>query len=374
MFKQIVIVLSAVIITILTHQSLPGQEAVSEENYPTDVTKWRFVLNGSSKVVHPTNVVRADNNWEILLACMTGKTREDLEQAGIRHSESQLMLLRSMQLLEQEDKTLKTVMPIIGGDQMRTIRAAMKELAVNLAPDLQEDIDTLANELKRIGRESSMFTLLFSMSLDNVPFYYAKKKGIIKEEQLSTEKHLWGGQFHAFYPPRDLRCGTNSSGEKGVWICLNWAEGPWEKISKYFYWENMSALYNEYVKNGKVTSEDLKSRLAETGIFDADGNLTLPIISKKGNSLLHDTCETISEKAGNLFVNHIDLDGVMQKCGLQDKAIAMSVFYHEWEWEYMALLEERGIVKRPFAFTNPEEAGPKDIGALVFIVDRREDQ
>jgi hypothetical protein len=51
-----------------------------------------------------------------------------------------------------------------------------------------------------------------------------------------------------------------------------------------------------------------------------------------------------------------------------EKAVVVS--YHEWMWEYLAYLEERGIINKPFAFSNPKEAGPSDISALLFIVKR----
>jgi hypothetical protein len=43
-------------------------------------------------------------------------------------------------------------------------------------------------------------------------------------------------------------------------------------------------------------------------------------------------------------------------------------------WEYMDYLEERGIVKKPFAFSNPSEAEPKDVGALMFVIKRLTEQ
>jgi hypothetical protein len=37
-------------------------------------------------------------------------------------------------------------------------------------------------------------------------------------------------------------------------------------------------------------------------------------------------------------------------------------------WEFMEYLDEQGLVKKPFAFSYPEDAEPKHIGKLLFVV------
>jgi hypothetical protein len=372
MKKHTVVFLALVLLLPLAFNSLCAQEEYAGENHPRDIEKWRFVLNGSFEVFHPYNVVKADNNWKIILACLPGITRDQLKENGIRFTESQLMLLRGMQFIKEEDNTLRTILPILGDAQMRIIRQAARELATKLEPQLQNEIVGLIEKLKKAGYESNIFALLFSIGLDNVPFYYAVQKGLVREEQLSTEGYLWSGQFYAYYPPREIRCGTNSYGENGVYACLNWSDKPWDKIKKYFSSKNLTALSGEYRKNGKITDENLRRSLAETNIFDEEGNLTVPILTKKGDGPLYTSCYNIREKAGTLFVDNVRFRSLMQKCNLHDEVTAMAVFYHEWEWELIALLEERGLIKRPLIFTHPEEASPKEIGALLFIVDSRE--
>lgn len=69
-----------------------------------------------------------------------------------------------------------------------------------------------------------------------------------------------------------------------------------------------------------------------------------------------------------LFFDNVEIESLTEKFELYDEEKAFAVSYHEWMWEYMDCLEENGIVKKPFAFSNPKEAKSSDIGVLMFIV------
>lgn len=61
-------------------------------------------------------------------------------------------------------------------------------------------------------------------------------------------------------------------------------------------------------------------------------------------------------------------EALMEELGFADKEQAFVVAYHEWMWEFMGYLEERGLVKKPLAFIAPQSAQPRDIGRLLFVI------
>jgi hypothetical protein len=91
-----------------------GQEVTSENNYPKDYKIYDFCLFGGVNLLSPSQVIKVDNNWEILLACISEKTKNELRSVCITFTESQLLLLQLMRFLDIKDEKLKTKMPILG--------------------------------------------------------------------------------------------------------------------------------------------------------------------------------------------------------------------------------------------------------------------
>src|SRR3954468_16129691 len=69
---------------------------------------WDLVCFCNSRVRTPHFIVQMDNNGEILYAARAGTTREALQRAGIRASESQLRLLEDWSLLSDSAGVLRT--------------------------------------------------------------------------------------------------------------------------------------------------------------------------------------------------------------------------------------------------------------------------
>ena len=349
-----------------------AQETESEENYPANIRKYnRMYYGGGNKIVAPWDVVFADNNWEILLACLEGTTKDELLEAGVSFGESQLMLLHAMRLLDMQDDNLKTMMPILGSEKMRSLRQRMHSLAIKLGEELQEEVKTLSNELEKIERKSSMFTILFSYALDTLPWQYYEEKGLVQVmNQRTLEKPLWAGVYYACYPPRATSCGTNSESGQGISFKVNWG-GYGNKIWKYFTRDNLGILHSDYATHGKIVNEEIRKELAEIKIFDSDGHLTIPVIKESGADLLYKACQAVADKSARLFLEFADIEGQIVEYGFHDREKAIVVSYHEWMWEFLDYLVEKGIMQRPFHFTNWEESTPEDIGSLLIVVDSR---
>lgn len=341
------------------------------EDYPTDIKKYELLLMGtSSRIFSPRIVIKMDNNWEILLACLSEKTKDGLKEIGISFTDSQIMLLQAMRLLEVKGEKLKTTMPILGSVKMRSLRKKMGDLSLKIEPELRSDVDAFKTELKKIGREENMYTLLFSYTLDELAWKPLFEKSLIRSFGITSENPFWTGVFWACYPPREFICGTNKMDFQEASFLVNWSNVLLEKMLKGFYRASLKMLYKDYLEYGKIVNDDLRKELAPYKIFDSSGNLTVPIIEEKEDNQLYLKCKSMAMKAAQLFLDNVDVKSLIEEYEFYDEEKAVVVSYHEWMWEYMDYLEEKGLIKKPFAFSNPKEAGPKDIGALMFVVKR----
>lgn len=150
-----------------------AQKIRKKDNYPVDINKYEFLrYSGGQEVFSPKDIVKADNNWEILLACLGGKTKEELEEIGITFTKSQLMLLHAMGFIDyiKDSNTEKiiTTMPILGSKEKRSLIKKVRKLAYEIEPELKEDIYALKEALKKIGHEDHIFSILFSAVIDGI--------------------------------------------------------------------------------------------------------------------------------------------------------------------------------------------------------------
>lgn len=348
-----------------------GHETFTEEDYPTDIKKYELLLMGmSSRIISPRIVIKMDNNWEILLACLSEKTKDELKGMGVSFVDSQIMLLNAMRLLEVKGERLKTKMPILGSVKTRSLRKKMRNLAVRIEPELRSSVHDLKIELRKVGHEANIYTILFSYTLDELAWKPFFEKSLIKNTGITVKRPFWGGIFWACYPPHEFSCGTNQMSFQEAYFMVNWSKELLEKMLEGIYRANLKMLLRDYVEYGKIVNDDLLKELAPYKIVDYSGSLAIPIIEEKEDNKLYLKCKSMAMKVAQLFLNNVDMKSLIEEYKFYDGEKAVVVSYHEWMWEYLAYLEEKGIINKPFAFSNPKEAGPSDIGALLFIVKR----
>lgn len=197
----------------IAHYSV-AQQINKEDNYPADINKYEFLkYSGGQEALSPKAVVKAENNWEILLACLRGKTREELKEMGVTFTESQLMLLYAMKFIDyiKDSNTEKviTTLPILGFKEKRSLIKRVRKLAYEIEPELSKDIYALKEVLKKIGCEERTFSILFSAVIDGIVWFPFIAQGFVTEFELTPQKPLYDGVYWAYYPKRDFRCGTN---------------------------------------------------------------------------------------------------------------------------------------------------------------------
>lgn len=352
-------------------------QGATEEDYPANLSEYEFLhYSRGQYVISPEEVVRADNNWEILLACLIPRTEKELKALGVSYTKSQALLLEAMRFIERDPDagTAKTILPILGLYKKRKLERRMQELAVQVEPELREEVHALLEELKKVGREENAYSILFSFALDSIPWRRFLEKGVTEELRLSPSRPLYDGIYWAVYPRSDFRCGTNFEEGEDFYIAVNWSDGSLRKIWKAFNWTNLQRLRDDYAAHGRIVDKELRRELAAYEIFDSDGNFTIPIIDKTGQNALFSASMRIGEKAATLFMERQDLEKLKDELGLHDVYGTVIVAYHVWMWKYLEHLHEIGTLEKPVAFANPAEAEPAHIGQLLFLVKGKPEQ
>lgn len=355
----------------LNHCDIP-EKTRTNENYPADFAEYEFLrYSGGQEIFSPDKIASADNNWEILLFCLGGKTREKLQEREIGFTESQLMLLNAMGFLEfVEDagtEKLVTTLPILGSSEKKALIQKVRDFAIEFEPEFRDDVARLKEILVKNGHEEYLFSILFSAVVDGIVWFPFRAQGFVKEFALDQDRPLFDGVYWGYYPKRHFRCGTNIALGDDVFMILNWSDGPGKKIQEVFHWDNLYALRDEFLEHGRVTDEELKSELIPYGVVDGNGNFIVPIIEMNPDDQIFLTCQSMAAKIVGFMGKNLDLDKLQEEFGFADKEKAFVVVYHEWMWELMEHLDAQGIVRKPLAFSNPEKAGLEDIGKLFFI-------
>ncbi|MDH4222382.1 MAG: hypothetical protein OEV55_02465 [candidate division Zixibacteria bacterium] len=361
---RLLILILGIFFTITTHQ----QQTLAQEKI-NPLEKYQFHCYCTTIRSTPQAVIKLDNNGQILVECLPGKTVQQLTDGGTQFTESQIRLLKDWGLLQEEEGILKTTFPILDVDRTNHLRKLMKESTAILSQNLKEEIISLIAELKSINRGKNAYTILFSYVLDDLVWDLWEEKEILKRREISQENPLWTGEFWVVYPARTLSCGTNSISDKGVSLKVNWSEKAIKKMLPFVTdWVNLSKMFDNLVEKGKVEDEKAIQVFGPYNLFDSSGRFTVPIILESEDNKLYQKSLQLSKNVSNQVLDVIDLENLKNEFDFRDKEQALIIAYHELMWELLDYLEQERIIQKPVAFANPDKAEPKDIGDLVFIV------
>lgn len=265
------------------------------ENYPSDIGKHEFLrYSGGQEIFSPDKIASLDNNWEIMLSCLGGKTREELEDNKVLFAESQLMLLKAMGFIDfvkdSGPEKLITTLSILGFSENQALIQKARSLGYEIKPELREDIKILKKALHKKGWEKHTFSILFSTVVDGIVWFPFRAQGFVKEFALDLSRPLFDGVFWAYYPKRNFRCGTNIALGNDVYVTLNWSDGSMKKIQEVFHWDNLYALRDEFLRYGNVVDANLRSELIPYGVLDNEGKFIVPLIEMDANDQVFLIC------------------------------------------------------------------------------------
>ncbi len=317
----------------------------------------------------PESIVGIDNNWEIIQFLVHPKTRSQLDSAGIKYTISQLKLLTDWSLISNTDDSIyQTQIPVIDSLNTAKLRKYSLKLSEKLSISLIDDINKLKEELTTLGRNGSIFSILFSYMLDGMVWDYLDDDSLLPNNEITIGRPYWNGEFWITYPKRQFSCGTNAISDSGYSIKVNWNEKAIPHMLPFVTrWDLLGKMLNDLISKGRIEDKETIEVFGQYKLFDANGNFTVPIINENDSNTIYKISQSISRKTESFLKNNVDFEYLGNEFAFKSKSQSIIILYHEMLWDVIDILDSDKIIKKPESFTNPDNTKPEDISNLVFI-------
>ncbi|UCD37595.1 MAG: hypothetical protein JSW54_12325 [Fidelibacterota bacterium] len=334
-------------------------------------TEYRTIQFITSRGHSPKSVMYLDNNGDILLACRGGATLEQLQEAGIPYTTSQLKLLEVLGLLERKDG-YRTKFPILDSVQTEALRRLMDKPARDLLASIGPAIGELIEQVRmEYDNHNSSFSIAFSYILDGVVWEIMAEEGLSAPPRITDVNPFWGGEVWSLYPPRTFSSGTNTFSDQGVVFAVNWTRGIMPKLRQFWADRTMlKGLMTDYRIHGRVVDQAVLEYYRPFNIFNEQGVFTIPIVEERAGNRLYDSCRAIARAIALEVPKVLDLPAIMEAYGFDNLSQTTIIAYHELMWSITEQLEAEGLMSRPLAFKDPEHAEMADLADLILIRQR----
>jgi len=374
---RIVNILQSGLFYVLSVSVLLSNAAIAgpyDRQKPLTLDDYRIVQFISSPGRYPINVMRLDNNGDVLLACREGKTKKQLEEMNIPVNDSQIHLLEVYDLLSVEDDVLKTSIPVLDREQIGAIRSNTKTAAVKLADAVKDDVTRIVNLLVASGRQNNAYSILFAYIVDGMIWSDFRNMDLSVPREINAEHPFWAGAVWAFYPPREYSCGTNTWTKGRFLFVMNWTGSANDRLGVFYraMRELDDDAFIHFMKEGYTRDAPVIEAFAPFGIFDESGKLLIPTIVQNENNELHRMSRGISKKIAENTQRLLDLKKLQVDYGFRDIRETVVVVYHELMWDLMDEFVARDIIEKPVLFADPENAALTSIADIMFVVHREE--
>lgn len=338
----------------------------SQNSFKESIKDYDDICFCSVGLEHPKKILNMDNNLEILFGLKNGRTLKELDQLGIKFNQSQISLLEASGLIKAKDSLFIATVPILSKDETIALRTQTKDIAGGIIPRLQKEYEALIQTLKIKGLQSNSYSLFFAFVLDGIVWDILEQNGVIKETKITKEKPFWDGVMWMIEPKREFSCGTNSLSSGNLSISVNWSDNSGVSVSNY---KMLRKMLNDYKENGRVTNPEVFKTFEGNELFDKKGNLQIPIIKADSTDVIYSQSKSIANVIVQYLNNNIDYSKVLAKYPNIEKGQAITILYHEIMWDILDIMESTGQIKKPIAFGKPNEAKPKGLKDLIFIVE-----
>jgi hypothetical protein len=334
---------------------------------PKDLREWELICYCSGREKGPDEIVREDNNGQILAVARRGATRQTLGKNGIAFTESQIELLKDWRLLSEQDGELKTFMPVLGPDEINRLRSLLSSQAKQVGKSLAPDFENLVAMLTRSGYGGNAYSIVFSYVLDGMVWDEFGRMHVLPSMEITADKPFWSGAVWAVYPRRDSP-GTNSRSYGGWDLFVTWTRSVQPLLKPLNDSTLTQRLLKDLESHGSESDPAIRSQLAALGILTSEGKPAVPIIREGTSDAIYVDSLALSRKLSEEVLRVMQADDIPAVIGTGDRGVALVMAYHEFMWELLAYLEESGIIHVPAALAGQEQADPMGTQKLVFFV------
>lgn len=325
---------------------------------------FRKVCFCSVGVAHPYKILNLDNNQELLFAFKDGKPLKELDSLKIDYTSSQIAMMRLWNLIEKKENKYYTTIPIIYSGETKKIRAKTKEYANSLVSLIENDYNIFLQTLKDNELNNNAFSIFFAFVLDDLVWQKLRKDSLVKRNKITKENPFWDGTMWMIQPRRKFSCGTNSLSYENYVISINWSGNLNVELPDY---KLLKLMLKDYKEKGSVVNPEIVEAFKPYNFFNDKGELLLPFIDTESTNKIYLQSEVISDKVAGYLIENIDYGIITNNFPSIEKEQAMIIIYHEIMWDMLEIMEKKGILSKPKAFSDIENATIEDLKSLIFI-------
>jgi hypothetical protein len=311
-----------------------------------------------------------DNNGDVLLACRSGRTREQLQAMEVPTTDSQLLLLEVYGLLSKNQGVMRTAIPILDPEQTLRIRQYASDAAAEMIAQVRSDVVEFTGLLAAVERERNAYSILFAYVFDDMVWGEFRSAGLVRPRTIDVDHPLWAGEVYAFYPRRSFSCGTNTYSSGHLALHLNWSQVANPLLGPFY--DALRALddaaFEDFVENGYTEDTAVIEAFMPFGMFEETGRLTIPVIEETADNALYAVSRRMSNTMAEQTLALLSFEDLQQEFGFRDIQQTMVIVFHELIWDLMDAVEAEGLVRKPVAFANPEAATSENVADLLFAV------
>lgn len=305
---------------------------------PGDLSHWGLYCYCEAHTT-PHRIVRADDNGRILWAARDGVTLTSLRAQGLSVTESQLLLLRTYGLLEQNGERLTTTFAVIGPDVVIPLRQRVRRMASQLLPEIAPLVATIGSRLTHGDHGGQLYAVVFGYALDGLLWEELGRRKALPVTSLDLDHPLWHGAFWAMYPERSGAPGTNDMAYQGKTLLWVWTD------------HTLAATQSLLHPAGGATAPIPDDQLV---INDTEGDA------------VHDSAQGMAVATADRLMDSAEGRALLAFIPNVSHEQAVLIVGHELVWELTEDLVSHKLVTRPAVF---DAAAPSaaDLQQLMFL-------
>lgn len=318
-------------------------ETSSHPDAPPDLARWglhAFALGARST---PHRVVAMDDNGALLFHARHGTTFERLAELGIRPSASQIALLRAYHLLSVEGDRIATSFPVVGPVLLADLRPRIRELAIVLAQQIDEDIAVIASTLRERGWPEHGYAVVFGHVVDGLLWDQLKASGLAPSTTLSVERPFWNGVFWAIHPARHGAAGVNELPGDDATLVMVWTDATREALAELAGADTVRA-----------------------GLADPSEPTSAPVVTTRDDDPIHRSGLRVAATVADAFGPGGAAEDLLVAIPDADRQQSVVIVAHELIWDLMEALTSAGRVTLPPAMRG-DPATPENAAVQVFV-------
>ncbi|HRY31956.1 MAG TPA: hypothetical protein P5531_03210 [Bacteroidales bacterium] len=317
----------------------------------------------------PEFILGLDNNAEIVLNLVKGRTRTEIDLKTGKITDSQLLLLKEWSLVEQRETKFFTAFPVIKDKETRELRMTAKEIAMKVMQSGMPLFKSLQESLTAMKHQKTLFSLLSAYVLDDLVIRVFDSAGVITRPVIVGGNVHWAGEFWAVRPRRIFQCESRNYATGGLEMRMLYREGSRVILQDLLNEKrNILLALGEIGQGGVIRSRELQETFEKFRMVDDRGRLLIPLIEEGGDQLLWRHCSSLASEISKVILREAALQTMADRYYLRDQKQALVILYEEVKWELLDLLHKEKLAVKPLLMVNPGRAEADDIGQLLFLV------